>query len=283
MPRKNYAFTLVEMIVSISVLAILVLLFTGLINSAVRITTLSHKRMDTDSSARQLLDRVALDFAQMLKRTDLDYFAKNTRAPNSAGGAMSGNDQIAFYSTVPGYSSSAASSISLVAYRINAQNRLERMGKGLLWNGVSARNTPVVFLPLTISGVWPSAIDPMTSDSDYELIGPQIFRFEYYYLLNNGNFSDTPWDAGAGHSSVSGMQDVTAIVTAIASIDAKSKIITSDAQLGALAAKLIDFSTSMNPGELMSQWQSTIDMNTDLPRTALQGIRLHERYSYLSR
>ena len=29
---------------------------------------------------------------------------------------------------------------------------MERMGKGLVWNGVSATDTPVVFMPLTISG-----------------------------------------------------------------------------------------------------------------------------------
>lgn len=268
---------------SIAVLTILVLLATSLINSASRITTLAHKRMDTDAIARQLLDRISLDLSQMVKRTDLDYFAKNSGAPNSVGGGMAGNDQIAFYSTVPGYSSTAASPISLVAYRINGQNRLERMGKGLLWNGDSSAGTPVVFLPLTISTTWTTATNSTSADSDYELIGPQVFRFEYYYQLNNGNLSDTPWDAGAGHSNVSGMRDVTAIVIAIATIDTKSKVLTSDAQLGTLAASLNDFTNSMSPGDLLNQWQSAIDTNTALPRAALQGVRIYERYSYFSK
>src|SRR5579864_10863 len=283
MANNDRGFTLVEMLVSIAVLTILVLLATSLINSASRITTLAHKRMDTDANARQLLDRISLDFSQMIKRTDLDYFAKNTRSPNSVGGSMAGNDQIAFYSTVPGYSATAASPISLVAYRINGQNRLERMGKGLLWNGASASSAPVVFLPLTIAATWPTAVDSTSSDSDYELIGPQMFRFEYYYQLSNGSLSDTPWDVGAGHNSVSGMRDVTAVVIAIATIDTKSKILTSDAQLGTLATSLNDFSNSMNPGDLLSQWQSAIDTDTTLPRAALQGVRVYERYSYFSK
>src|SRR5205809_1472770 len=152
------AFTLAELLVSIGVLVLLILVATQLLNSAATITTLGHKQMDADSQARQLLDRMAIDFAQMVKRNDVDFFAKGTAAPNSVGGAMAGNDQIAFYSTVPGYypSTGSKSPVSLVAYRINslsgatAFNKMERLGKGLVWNGVSTTDAPVVFLPLTI-------------------------------------------------------------------------------------------------------------------------------------
>src|SRR5215212_9574099 len=73
-----YAFTLVELLVSMGVLVLLVLLFTQLFNSAASITTLGHKQMDADSQARQLLDRMSLDFAQLVKRGDVDFFAKGT-------------------------------------------------------------------------------------------------------------------------------------------------------------------------------------------------------------
>ena len=141
--------------------------------------------MDADSQARQLLDRMAIDFAQLVKRSDVDFLAKGTVAPNSVGGAMAGNDQIAFYSTVPGYypSTGSQSPVSLVAYRINSQNQMERMGKGLVWNGVSTTDTPVVFMPITISATWPSYKQRFGPDR-YEVIGPQVFRFEYCYLLN---------------------------------------------------------------------------------------------------
>src|SRR6266496_3596944 len=116
------AFTLAELLVSIGVLVLLILVATQLLNSAATITTLGHKQMDADSQARQLLDRMAIDFAQMVKRNDVSYFAKGTAAPNSVGGAMAGNDGIAFYSTVPGYypSTGEKSPVSLVAYRVNS-------------------------------------------------------------------------------------------------------------------------------------------------------------------
>jgi type II secretory pathway pseudopilin PulG len=290
--RNERGFTLAELLVSVGVLVLLVLLATQLLNSAVTITTLGHKQMDADSQARQLLDRIAVDFAQMVKRSDVDYFAKGTAAPNSVGGTTAGNDQIAFYSMVPGYypASGSQSPVSLVAYRVKSQNKLERLGKGLVWNGVSPADTPVVFLPLLISNMWPYATnqspDP-NSASAYETMGSQVFRFEYYYLLKNGGFSDTPWDTNAGHTVVNGMQDVSAIVVDIAVIDPKSKVLLTDANIATFATPgaanfLSDYASGMVPGQLRAQWQNTLNGITSLPRPALSGIRLYERFFYLS-
>src|SRR5438046_8558213 len=92
--RAVSGFTLAELLITIGVLVLLVLLFTQLLNSAATVTTLGHKQMDADSQARELFDRMAIDVAQMVKRSDLDFFAKQTAAPNSVGGAMAGNDGI---------------------------------------------------------------------------------------------------------------------------------------------------------------------------------------------
>jgi len=290
--RRTRAFTLAELLVTTGVLVLLVFLASQLFTSTATVTTLGHKQMDADAQARQVLDRMALDFAQMVKRSDLDFFAKQTAAPNSVGGAMAGNDGIAFYSAVPGYYPagvpSSQSPVSLVAYRLNsdstssAYNRMERMGKGLVWNGVSSTDTPVVFMPIKITDVsaWSAATSSSTADAAYELVGSQVFRFEYYYLLKNGNFSDTPWISP--HDSVSGMQDVSAIVVDIAVIDAKSKVLLTNAQIATLRASLSDYTGGMVPGQLRTSWQNTLNANTTLPRPAISGIRLYERFIYLS-
>ena len=290
MRRINHGFTLVELMVTMAILAVLVLFVTSLVNSAATITTLGNKRMDADTQARQLLDRMAVDFAQMVKRDDLDFFAKGTVAPRTAGGTMAGNDKIAFYSAVSGYYPSAGSQspVSLVGYRINAAsgsaslNKMERLGIGLVWNGVSTTDTPVVFLPLTIgpsasspAGNWPQAISSATSDSaHYELIGPQVFRFEYCYVLTDGT---RPITAPASSSGIA------AIILDIAMIDPKSNVLISNAQLTALAGQLNDYSAGMVPGQLPALWQSKLDANpTGLPRAAVSAIRLYERQFYLS-
>jgi hypothetical protein len=119
--------------------------------------------------------------------------------------------------------------------------------------------------------------------SDSEVIGPQVFRFEYYYLLGDGNFSDIPWVTSTGtHNSVSGMQDVAAIVVDIAVIDPKSKVLLSNGQIASLAGQLVDFAPGHPAGWLRTQWQSTLNANTTLPRPAVSGIRFYERFFYLS-
>src|SRR4051794_14121022 len=144
--RPVAGFTLAELVVSVGVLVILVLLATQLLNSAASITALGHKQMGADAQARQFLDRMAIDFAQMVKRSDVDYYLKSSAAAPLRHVIQSGNDQIAFYSVVPGYypSSGAPSPVSLVVYRVYNPspasspcgdcNKVQRMGKGLVWN-----------------------------------------------------------------------------------------------------------------------------------------------------
>ena len=224
------AFTLAELLVSVFVLGIIVFMVAQLMTSATAITRTGHKYVGTDTQARAVFDRMALDFAQMLKRSDVDYYLKQKAGYNGHGNGHGwghtrttdlGSDQIAFFSQVPGYNSTGSSfqsPISLVAYRVNQDDanastdpaylKLQRMGKTLLWNGVfngTSTNAifPIVFLPQTIASIsaWSAAINnfqtgnvSISQDQDYETIGPGVFRLEYYYLLKNGYVTDWPWD-----------------------------------------------------------------------------------------
>jgi hypothetical protein len=196
------------------------------------------------------------------------------------------------------------------------------MAKGLAWNGVSTGLTPVVFLPQTVGANWPPAVSSSATDpTSYEAIGPQVFRFEYYYLLKgqvvggttyNPIFGGTPWDTRiAGHTNVNGMQDVAAIVVGIAVVEPKSRgLLDNSAQvpppndnITRLGAQLIDWGNTTCagcpsqtqwqtiPGQLLTQWQNKLngiinpsspDFDPSLPRPAISGIRLYERYFYLS-
>src|SRR5439155_7572023 len=173
--RARSAFTLVELLVSVGVLALFLLMVSQLMNSAATVSRTGNKHIDTDTQARAILDRMAVDFERMLKRTDVDYYIKQPIKYNGHSNGhgfgkklqtgQQGSDQIAFFSQVSGYypSTGSQSPLSLVAYRINEDStsasylKLERMGKGLLWNGVSQSNqpptntnytSPIVFLPL---------------------------------------------------------------------------------------------------------------------------------------
>jgi hypothetical protein len=273
----------VEMLVAISVLALLVVLVTQLVNNAAFVTTLGNQRMDADSQARPLFERMALDFAHLVRRSDVSFYVK------TAGTPMTGNDLVGFYSAVQGYHSTTPSPISVVAYRVNsdpsssvAYNRLERMGKGLDWNGASPANTPVVFLPLTLHGTWPSVAsssaydDPDPTKRTYEIIGAQVFRFEYYYLEKvTGRLVTYP--ASWTSLSTVAAKDAAAIVVAVAVIDPRSKVLLSNSQIAALGGSLPDYASGWGPGELLARWQAALDSITDMPRPAISGIRFYER------
>jgi prepilin-type N-terminal cleavage/methylation domain-containing protein len=292
----QHAFTLIEMLVSMAVLTLFLLVLAQLLNSAATITTQGNKLMNGDSQGRSALDRMAADFSQMVKRSDVDYYLKG-----GTGGSQTGNDQMAFYSAVPGYYPSGStgtqqSPMSLVAYRVNSNsdsssyNKMERLGKGLVWNGVSTTDAPVVFLPLLISTTWPYATnqnpDP-SLPSAYEVVGPDVFRFEYYYLLIGqtvggttypSKLSYTPWDTRIpGHNAVAGFRDVSAIGVTIAVLDPKSRVLVSDTQLGTLRDQMHDFSGTMQPGDLDTQWQSAVNGTTAVPRPAASAIRIYSR------
>jgi hypothetical protein len=280
--QNEHGFTLAELLVTVGVLVVLFLLFGQLLNSSATISTLGHRRMDADSQAREVLDRMAIDLAQMIKRSDVDYYLKSPSNPQGS------NDQLAFYTAVPGYYAtspappptySQKSHLSLVSYRINSDssstsyNKMERLGKGLAWNGVSADWVPMVFLPQTISGNWPFAVSTVLSDSSYEVISPQVFRFEYCYLLNDGTRSLVP-------GNISGLA---ALIVDIAVIDSKSKVLLNNTQISSLAAALVDYSAgNLGVGQLCSNWQNALNANTNLPRSVTSGIRLYERCFYLS-
>ena len=280
-------FTLAELLVSVGVLVLLTLLATQLLNSAATIMTLGHRQMDADSQARELFDRMAIDFAQMIRRPDVDYYLKSSTTANDCRlcTRQRGNDQIAFYSTVPGWSALTGAQqgpVSIIGYRINVSgttlsNRLERLGEALVWNGATSdtrsdgRPASVIF--------W-SPLNPWANltNNPFDIIGRDVFRFEYYYLLKNGDLSSTPWYAT---SSVRGMQDVSAIMVNIAVIDPKSRVLLSNSDIAGLAEDLADYG-GQAPGGLLAGWRTALDGNTSLPRPALSSVRLYQRCFYLS-
>ena len=291
------AFTLVEILIAISLLGVLTLLLSRLFNSAASATSMSGKRMESEGQIRPLFDRMATDVAQMAKRADLDFYGKGT--PGS--GAMTGNDRIAFFSMVPGdYPSTGSESpFSVIAYKVNSSEaaansavytRLQRMARGLLMNGDSSsiNDGPIAFMPVNISTVWATVSTNAATDSKYEVAGPQVFRFEYYYLLTNGNVSTTPWDPLLpGHTGPAGMRDVAAIVAAVATLDSRSRVLLTNSQVATISGTLVDYAPGNGPGWLLTQWQNALNAPTNaavqaMPRSVLSGIRLYERYFYLA-
>ena len=125
-----------------------------------------------------------------------------------------------------------------------------------------------------ISNTCPAATDDPSADPDYERYGPQIFRFEDFYLLKTGVISNLPGAVG--------MQDVAAISVAMATIDQKSRGLLSSSQVTTLISRLKDFDPSQPNYDLATSWQSSLNGINDMPRVALNGVRIYQRYFYLT-
>jgi Tfp pilus assembly protein PilV len=351
-------FTLAEVLVSVFVLVLLTFMFAQLMTSTTGITRTHHKQFDTDTQARVVFDRMALDFAQMVKRTDVDYYVKqpifnghfNGHGCGQSRGSDLTSDQITFYSHVPAYnpdpstySSTKQSPLSLIAYRVNESNnaarsgRLERMSKGLLWNGVSNNTNSSAIYPIVYqtgqidpncninscpcrftvppwSTAWKGAIcnnNSNGSDPDYEVIGPGVFRFEYYYILKNGRVTDWPWDRfdDTGRTSILaptsiGLSRIEAIAVSIAVIDPQSRALIEQAAAANTAyGKILDLADALpdfkntcgrgagaqkSLGDLERQWKEQLDYTVQhgqpqnsgklFPSEAVKGIQVYNRY-----
>lgn len=224
-PPRASAFTLVALLVALSVMVLLLVMVTQLVNSASLVATQSGKHIDADTQARMLFDRMALDFSNMIKRPDVDtLFYKAT-----------GNDKIFFFSQVPAYydsnlSSSVKSGVSLVGYRVtdntgDASNfapaySLERLGKGLTWDNstppgsvvfTSGTATPTNTLASTWTDIGSTA--PYAGNSAfYHILAEMVLRMEICFqvkdLTNPGApsaaYSNYPVAVSAGTTITSG-------------------------------------------------------------------------------
>ena len=279
-----------------AVLALLLAMVSQLISSTSAVTNNGKKRMDADSQARLLLDRMALDFGQIVKRADVDfYFEKHA-----------GNDQMAFFSEAAGYYPSGVSGptpksgASLIGYRVNDNFQLERLSKSLVWSGVNGStpgaggvtgsDLPMAFLPNTITGSWGHGIEDGT-DPDYHVIADQVYRLEYQFLLkpytdaagtvHPAVLSLTPWDTRqAAHSTANGLSDVSAIVVTMAILDNTSRKIVPDGSDQGLVAALPDAEAGTS---ILQTWNGSGYLKTSgIPPAAAAQIRIYQRYFYLN-
>lgn len=207
------AFTLLELLVSLAVLAMLIVLAGQMLSGATTTIGNSGKFLDSDKEARMIFAQMSNDFAAMYNRADINFYFHS----------QPGNDEFYFYSQASGHIASqdpagttdaSINSASLIGYRVSdrvsngTRAELERLGLGLHWADSAGGGpfTSVQFLPMLISDGFKAAIaDPYNNSSnaksgsaptdvpEWDVIGPQVFRMEFCFLLTSGSFSSLPY------------------------------------------------------------------------------------------
>ncbi len=192
---KESGFTLVELMVAMTVLVILCGLVMQLMGSATRLTGNARQAADCDAQARFVLSQISRDLAHRIRRPDVDAYVE----PNK------GNDRLFLYAEMPGYAPNISdprevSPASLVGYRITQKTSavqpstflLERCAIALPWRDGNAglRALPFVALDRTrlpIPTTTLSGADGRGQNGTFEKVlnGDKAYQMYFQELASN--------------------------------------------------------------------------------------------------
>ena len=311
--RWKQGFTLVELMVSITVLAMLGGLVMQLMGSASKLTSTSKLSSDCDTEARYALNQIAADLAHRVRRPDVDAFVDKA----------TGDDRLYFFSETPGYSPTLSaterSNVSLVGYRIKGGTtsfgktvyKLERYSKALPWN--ADKETPMPFVIIDSSGkALPASTlvgkgggsngsfekvttQAASEDPYYQPIAENVVRFEVSLLhkpIANSPTSTAAWilpDAKLKNAADTappndneltryGFANISAVVVTLAVLDSQNALKVTDNDITELKSKLDDTAPNDFPKYPLDSWNSTFLSNANSWKKPItNGLRLYQR------
>lgn len=168
------AFTLLEILIGMALLAILGVLIVQIITATTRATRMSNVGIDAAAQARLAFDRIGLDLAGLVKRSDLDF-----QATNSIGAGPPYSLMFVSEVTSAGIAATNNRGVSLVGYQINTTPDttnacLLRGSVPLAWTGpnsqgVTGFQTNGLPVPLT-------ALPIALSAQDFDVLAPAVIR-----------------------------------------------------------------------------------------------------------
>lgn len=254
-----------ELLIAVTILAVIVVIVGRVVNATTNTVAKGDSRIDADSEARLVFDRLAIDIRRMPRRKELYYgLAKDE-----------GNDRFSFFSEVmgTGAGTSGMANYSIVNYQI-LSDRLGRAAAARAWSA------PFILVSSPQK-------DEIHLDNDFIDIGPQVFRFEYTFLLKpqtpggDVTFSNFPYHGGAGENvddqRVNGMQDVAAIVVGLGILDEKNRAKVTGSNISTYVNALPD---SSGTSDILRTWRPALDtLNENQPS---QSVRIYQRYFYLN-
>ena len=247
-------FTLIEILVSITLLAILLLIIVSMAGNTASVSSISLRKISAESGARQTLDRMSADFSLAAIRPDLSQ-----KIGKQGSLSAPGNDEIAFHAQAEGYVGDRG--VSRVGYRIPpGTNQLLRGSQGLYWEGGASRQIDwgtTNFIP----------IDPVTSA---EVLGKDIFRFELAFVMSDGTFRGSVDSFQPGPGGVK----VAAVIVGVAALDSRAGFTIAPEDLLKL------FPDAVPGRDLLSLWRDEMSkpgFGSSIPSPARSGIRIFQR------
>ncbi|MEZ0298275.1 MAG: type II secretion system protein J [Candidatus Methylacidiphilales bacterium] len=265
------SFTLVELMVSMAILAVLTLLFLQIFTTSSNLWISGRAQAENFSQARVALDVISRDLEAGVFRQDLPAFY-----------AADGSSAFTFYSKqqgLKGLGETSARPLSFIRYEVTnidgGTSVLRRTSGGFDYG------TDVGYSRAT----WTVQMAPQAFDAD---IGPGVLIMKYQFISTNGlnilpQDVNQAWTNKPGNPEVPGVQNLGAAIISLAVVDGRSmKILQASGKLAQLQA---NFQTN-NPGNLLSYrsaWQAQLENPSSpltagaVPQEALRGLRTFER------
>jgi prepilin-type N-terminal cleavage/methylation domain-containing protein len=186
-------FTLVELLVTLAVLAILTVLIAQIANEVTTAVRIGNEVSTSNAQARLAFDRLGVDLSNLVMRYDVDFLAGNpsARPPNSP-------YTLLFLSTVAsaGTPSGGNRSVSLIGYQVGPSSDnnnlpcLLRSGKVIGWGdskfmGLGTNGLPIQFTDPTFnSSFLPNA---SANPSDWDVLAQGVIRMVVGFQLYPDN------------------------------------------------------------------------------------------------
>lgn len=248
-PGGCRAFTLLELLVAVAVLAVVGLVLLNITESTSKVTSLSHRRMSADAGGREALDRFSLDLEHAVRRKDVPSLIEK----------KPGNDAVAFVAHAEGFDGDRG--VSTVAYTVR-NHMLHRGVEGSSWQS-GAGTRQIAFGGSSLAPVPPENFDVLASD---------IFRFELAFLMKDGSLK----------TSVPGLvaspeNPVQAVVVGVVALDKKARNTLTEDQMDELTSRYADAGDGRDH---LQNWDQAQE-GASLPPAVLNSIRVYQRYFYL--
>ncbi len=303
--RKTKGFTLVEILVAITVLALVILIIAQITDSASNSMRLSNRMIDAASQARIVFGCMGQDFSNLVRRADMPLTAQND--PPGSGNVLS------FVSAVASANASGNSSgnrnVSVVAYQISssADNLgpdgasrpcLVRASKPIPWAttgyfGLDGSGLPVSFATAS----FPTSL--VSQATDFDVLAPGVIRFAVGFRLYPDNQAVTLQDgtvianaqgqvvysppmrsftaSGGGVVSVIDVSRIGAVMVGLVVIDRTNLRLLTSTEITALETK---FPLPTNDTLPVPSWSATAESANALPMSvplsARQALRVFE-------
>jgi prepilin-type N-terminal cleavage/methylation domain-containing protein len=291
-------FTLLELMVAISILVMLCGLVMQLMGSATQLTSTSKQSSDCDSEARFALSQIAADLGRRIRRQDVDAFLDKTK----------GNDRFFLFSETAGWAPNDRnpSTVSLIGYRVfnppgSTIFQLQRFARALPWTSAGGQSIPFVALddarlpvPSTTlaganqkgaGGSFPSVISGNASENNfYQLLADNVVRFEVSLVrkpdsLNSATVAQplVPDDQVARELASYGFTRLSGVVISMVIVDSQNMARIAPQDLSWLES-FDDTKPSMYPLLPMDSWLRTFSqMSSGWSKPVRSGIRFYQR------